>query len=440
MTDFDQTGAIASRLQRIVADSLQAERDRRRRDGLPLLTGEDELQQARSAIGKAVQAHAAAQLAAGAPVSVAEEELLRRTVFARMFAAGRLQPLLDDNEIENIDINGHDQVFVTRAGAKHPERVAPVADSDAELIEQIRVLATTSGLHSRPWDEANPEVAFQLPDGSRLVGVLSVAPWPSVSIRRHRYRTTSLDELRSLGTMSTEVAAFLKAAVRAKCNIVICGETDSGKTTLLRALASEIGPHERVITVEALPELDLHLNHEAHPNVVPFEARPANTEGRGEINVARLVEVTRRLNPDRVIVGEVQGGEVIAMLQAMTQGNDGSMSSVHTYDATSAFDRLATYALMSQGVSYEVAMRLIGGALHFVVFVAKDRDGQRRVEEIVEINGFDPEIGVLSSPIFELDEMAGEAVYNGNEITRAKRLRERGGWSREGVTAGRWTP
>ena len=270
------------------------------------------------------------------------------------------------------------------------------------------------GLASRPFDSANPQLDLRLPDGSRLSAVMAVCARPSISLRRARLGKVSLDDLVGNGTMTAQVASFLKAAVRARKNIMIAGSTNSGKTTLLRALAGEIPAHERLITVERALELGLDKFEDAHPNVVAFEERLPNSEGLGGVSMAELVRRSLRQNPSRVIVGEVLGDEIVTMLNAMSQGNDGSLSTIHANSSLEVFNRIATYALQaSERLPVEATHMLISGSINFVVFLRKRNDfhsggGMHRVvESIREVTGVDGR--VLSSEVFTLGR-DGQAV------------------------------
>ncbi|WP_344057148.1 CpaF family protein, partial [Microbispora corallina] len=250
-----------------------------------------------------------------------------------------------------------------------------VAESDEELIELIQILAAYSGLSSRPFDTANPQLDLRLPDGSRLSAVMDVTVRPALSIRRARLGKVFLSDLIGNGTLTPELGRFLSAAVAARKNIMIAGSTNAGKTTLLRALANEIPANERLITVERALELGLDQFPELHPNVVAFEHRLPNSEGQGEITMAELVRRSLRMNPSRVIVGEVLGDEIVTMLNAMTQGNDGSLSTIHANSSMEVFNRIATYALQAEErLPIEATHMLIAGAIDFVVFIEKRND------------------------------------------------------------------
>ena len=304
---------------------------------------------------------------------------------AALLGLGGLQALLDDPQVENIDVNGHDQVFAGYADGRIA-RAAPVAASDADLVDLIRTIAARAGTEERRFDRASPRLTIQLPDGSRLFAVMSVTRRPCISVRRHRHAQVTLDALARLGTVDHAMAGFLSAAVRARKNILVAGGTSIGKTTLLRALAAEIPPHERLVTIEDTFELGLDADPARHPNVVAMQAREANIEGTGEIGLAELVRWGLRMNPARVIVGEIRGPELIAMLNVMSQGNDGSMATVHSSSSRGVFTKLAAYAAQSpERLNIEATGLLVASAIHFVVHLAWSTGGVRVVSSVREI-------------------------------------------------------
>jgi pilus assembly protein CpaF len=400
---IDQT--LVRRLRAQVAQRLnQQRRSDEVADRVPM-SAEDERQFARSLIVQVLEDHARTELSDGRqPPTPDEEEAAAAAIHAALFGVGRLQPLLDDPEVENIDINGADRVFVGYADGRE-EMHEPVADSDEELIELIQVLAANVGLTSRPFDSANPQLDLRLPDGSRLSAVMGVCSRPAVSVRRSRLGKVSLDDLIGTGTMSADLANFLRAAVRARKNCIIAGATNAGKTTLLRAMASEIPPHERLVTVERALEIGLDAFDDLHPNVVAFEERLPNSEGLGGVTMAELVRRSLRMNPSRVIVGEVLGDEIVTMLNAMSQGNDGSLSTIHANSSLEVFNRLATYALQAEeNLPVEATHMLIAGSINFVIFMRKVNTYQeggglhRVIESVREVTGVDGR--VLSSEVF----------------------------------------
>ena len=404
MTDHDLV-----RLLRVqVADRLNEQRRRDQNNGVPSMSAADERECARSLIVQVLEDHARAEMSEGREALSAEDEAaLAGAIHSALFGVGRLQPLLDDPEVENVDINGCDHVFV-QYGDGSERRHPPVAEDDEELVELIQVLAAHTGLSSRPFDTANPQLDLRLPDGSRLSAVMNVCARPAVSIRRSRMGRVFLDELVENGTVSHQLAEFMRAAVAARKNIMIAGSTNSGKTTMLRALVNEIQPEERLITVERALELGLGEFEDLHPNVVAFEERLPNLEGIGGVTMAELVRRSLRMNPSRVIVGEVLGDEIVTMLNAMSQGNDGSLSTIHANSSLEVFNRIGTYAMQSrERLPLEATTLLISGALDFVVFLRKRNDFAsggsmtRVVESVREVVGHDKQ--VLSSEVFAPD-------------------------------------
>ncbi len=411
MIDHD----LVRQLRVQVADRLNEQRRRDQMNGVPPMSPEDEREYSRSLIIQILEDYARLEIADGrTPPSAEDEAGLATAIHSALFGVGRLQPLLDDPDVENIDINGCDQVFV-QYGDGREERHAPVADSDEELVELIQVLASHTGLSSRPFDTANPQLDLRLPDGSRLSAVMNVCARPAVSIRKARLGRVSIDDLVMNQTMTPDVAAFLRAAVSARKNIMIAGSTNAGKTTLLRALANEIDPAERLVTVERALELGLGEFPDLHPNTVAFEERLPNSEGLGGVSMAELVRRSLRMNPSRVIVGEVLGDEIVTMLNAMSQGNDGSLSTIHANSSVEVFNRISTYAIQArERLPISATQMLIAGALDFVVFLRKRNDYSeggglvRTIESVREVVGHDER--VLSSEIFAPDRTTGIAV------------------------------
>ena len=389
MSDVDYT--LVKQLQAELGRLRQAEIIRRRSAGTPALVGQDAHQHGKSLVQHVVGHYESELVESGAdPLTWEDRQDLVEALESRLFGAGSLQMLLDDESVENIDINGFRQVFVEYADGS-TAKVRPVAGSNEELVETIQTLAAHEGLSSRSFDVANVRVNLRLPDGSRMYAVQAVTKEPVISIRRHRHRRVGLKDLIGLATMDDELADFLAALVRARKNIMVAGATSAGKTTLLRALASEIAPEERVLTVERSLELGLDEDVEAHPNAIAFEERLANAEGAGAVTMAQLVRDTLRMNPSRVIVGEVLGDEVVTMLNAMTQGNDGSLSTIHANSSSDVVHKIATYAIQApERLPWEATVRLVASALDFIVFIRRVRseEGQRRVVESVrEIAG-----------------------------------------------------
>jgi Flp pilus assembly CpaF family ATPase len=350
----------------------------------------------------AARRHAQAELMANRPLpNAATEQAVSAAVLEEQFGLGGLQRLLDDERIENINANSHDRVFVRYADGTRA-RVRPITENDAELEDLIRMLAARSGVEERRFDRGSPAVNLQLPDGSRLFAVMALTNGgrPSLSIRRHRYRTVTLDGLHQLGMVDTGLAHLLGALVRARKNLLITGGTALGKTTVLRALASEIDPSERLVTIEDAFELGLDQDPLRHPDVVALQAREANVEGEGEVGQAELVRWALRMSPDRVIVGEIRGPEVVPMCNAMSQGNDGSMATLHASSSRVAFTRLAAYAAQGpERLPLEATNLLVASAVHFVIHLAYATDGTRVVSSIREVIDAD-ERQIVSNEIY----------------------------------------
>jgi Flp pilus assembly CpaF family ATPase len=339
------------------------------------------------------------------PWTDSEQEALAAAVMAEVFGLGRLQALVDDPGIENIEVNGCDHVWLSYADGREVPG-PPVADSDEELIEQLQLLATRLNSSERSFTSTTPALHARLEDGSRLAALAWTAPRPLVVIRRHRVKDVSLDGLVALGTLDAGLAAFLSAALRAGLNIVVSGLQNVGKTTLLRALAGEFGPHERFATIEHEYELLLHELPGRHPRVAALQARDGSTEldgaGRraGEVTMSDLVRDALRLNLRRIIVGEVRDSEVLPMLQSMITG-DGSLCTLHSRSAGKAIGRLVTLCLSAGvGMSEAFAYRLIADGIDLIVHLemehgAAGRRPQRFVSEVLELDG----IGESGRPV-----------------------------------------
>jgi len=428
---------LLKRLQAELGRLRQADIVRRRDANLPALTGEDAQQHGRALVQQVVEAHESRMAEAGGTgfTWAARQELVE-ALEARLFGAGSLQQLLADERVENIDINGHGNVFVEYADGT-TARVRPVAASNAELIETIQTLAAHEGLSARAFDVANVRVNLRLPDGSRLYAVQAVSRQPVVSIRKHRHARVSLKDLIALGTLDEELALFLAAAVRARKNVMVAGGTSAGKTTLLRALASEIDPDERILTVERSLELGLDEDAEAHPNAVAFEERLANAESAGAVTMAELVRDTLRMNPSRVIVGEVLGDEVVTMLNAMTQGNDGSLSTIHANSSADVVNKVATYAIQApERLPWEATVRLVASGLDFIVFVRRRREAggqQRLVESVREVAGTTEDGQLATNELWGVDDL-GRVLRRHGVQPRCLDDLEAAGWR-----TGEWT-
>ena len=353
----------------------------------PLTRAERETR-ARQLIREALDARTREALSSGAPVlERSAEDRVAGLVFAGLFGLGRLQALLDDESVENVAVNGCDEVFVRYVGGRR-ETYPPVAGSDEELVEMIRLIASRLGQDERRFDRASPSLNIQLPDGSRLFAVMGVSRRPSIAIRRHRFEKVSLEDLAGMGTLDHQLAEVFAALVLARANILIAGGTNAGKTTFLRGLSSAIPPHERLITIEDTYELNLHADKQAHPDVVPMQAREANLEGAGAVTQAELVRMGLRMSPDRVIVGECRGDEIVPMLNAMSQGNDGSMATIHASSSAGVFGKLAAYAAQApERLDVPTVNLLIANTVNVVIHIRALKDGTRVVSSVREVVG-----------------------------------------------------
>jgi pilus assembly protein CpaF len=291
--------------------------------------------------------------------------------------------------VDEVMVNGPANVWVERDGRL--ERTSIEFDSTEELMNVIERILGPLG---RRVDEASPLVDARLPDGSRVNCVIPPLSLdgPLLTIRRFRRQGFSLGDLIANSTLTPELGGFLGAAVRARANIVVSGGTGSGKTTLLNVLSSLVADGERIITIEDAAELRLQQDH-----VLRLESRPASLEGEGEITIRRLVRNALRMRPDRIIVGEVRGGEALDMLQALNTGQDGSMTTVHSNSAADALRRIETLALMADVALPHAAVRQqLASALDLVVHLERDRRGMRRVVEVAEVVRFAGDVGVTS--------------------------------------------
>lgn len=407
---------LVSMLSSVVSERLADERVLRRSMAEPDLSAEEEVEFARQVAQTECVRMNGLLSAEGKPLlrTELEREAISRVV-AQVLGLGRLQPLLDDDEISDIHIRGAEQVWVKlRSGIR--ESRPPVVDSDQELIELVRRIAARMTRSERRFDAGSPEVNLQLPDGSRLFAVMDVSRHPSVVIRRHRFEIADLEDLYLRGMVDGDTRDFFRAAVRARRNIVIAGGTGSGKTTLLRALLNEVPCEERIVTIEDAYELGIERFSDRHPDHDALQSRPMNTEGSGEVTLADLTRMALRMDPDRVIVGEVRGAEAFPMLMAMSQGNNGSMCTMHADSTRSVFPKLAAYVSMaSTGLPVETVNLLISSAVHFVVYI-DNTAGIRRVTSIREVVDSDGTT-IVSNEVFRLSN-DGATGYPFRDSTR----------------------
>ncbi len=367
-----------------------------------------------------------------------KEWFVKQAVMAEMFGLGRLEPLLADEGVENIDIIGNEPVWLSYADGT-VMRAPRIAPTDEALLRWLQRLATRHGRTERSINSASPLLNMELPGGERLAATIEVSDRPHVSIRRHRLSRTGLADLRKRGMISTAQLALLRAAVRAEKNIVVCGRQRAGKTTLLRALCWEIPPDERFATLETEFELGLHRHRDRFPAVVAFEERVGNSERSGSAvaDLSHLVWQSLRMHTTRTIVGEVRGREIIPMLDALSTGGSGSLSTLHARNAGDAINRMARLCLEGNSAwTPELAHETVAHAIDLIVHVELVADGSsldRYVAEIVSV-----EAGEYGRPArtYLFQRAAGRrSVPTGNLPTDIEDY-ERAGFDRNWLTCG----
>ncbi|MEB0013066.1 CpaF family protein [Glaciimonas sp. Gout2] len=314
------------------------------------------------------------------PLNESEVRQISDALTKELAGLGPLEDLLADVSVEDILINGYNDVFVSRNGILQRETLR--FTDNAHLLRIVRRILAPLG---RRLDESNPMVDARLPDGGRLnvvIEPLSV-DGPMVSIRKFRKEPLKPTDLLGLGTMNEEIYTLLENAVKARCNILVSGGTSSGKTSLLNALAFFIPENERVVTVEDTAELCLN-----HPHVVRLESRLGGFEGSGLVSIRDLIRNSLRMRPDRIIVGEVRGAEVLEMLQAMNTGHDGSMGTIHANSPRECLYRIEMLAGFAGFQGSETSLRRqIAGALDFIVQIGRLSNGRRRIVSVTEVTG-----------------------------------------------------
>ena len=345
------------------------------------------------------------------PLSVSERERLVNDVQHELFGLGPLEPLLKDPTISDILVNSHKTIYIERRGKI--ERTNVQFKDDEHLMRVIERIVSSVG---RRIDESSPMVDARLQDGSRVNAIIPPLSidGPVVSIRRFGSDPLKMSMLIDYKALTKDIADMLQMVVTARLNILISGGTGAGKTTLLNALSAYIPENERIVTIEDSADLQLQ-----QPHVVRLETRPPNIEGRGEVTHRDLVKNALRMRPDRIVIGEVRGGEAIDMLQAMNTGHDGSLTTVHANTPRDALARLETMIQMTGMRLSDRAMRQqIASALNMVVQVARMSDGSRRVTSISEVTGMEGET-ITMQEIFQY---------------------ERTGIDKEGTVLGRFRP
>ncbi len=341
-------------------------------------------------------------LAESVPISSAERDRLVGEVHHELFGLGPLEPLLGDSSISDILVNSFANIYIERRGKLEKTNIR--FKDDEHLMRVIERIVSTVG---RRIDEAQPMVDARLPDGSRVNAIIPplAIDGPVLSIRRFGADPLKMPALIENGALTREVAILFEMCVRARLNIIISGGTGAGKTTLLNALSAYIPADERIVTIEDSAELQMQ-----QPHVVRLETRPQNIEGRGEVTQRDLVRNALRMRPDRIVIGEVRGGEAIDMLQAMNTGHDGSLTTIHANSSRDSLARLETMIQMTGMRLSDRAMRQqIASAINVVIQVARLTDGTRRVTSISEITGMEGEM-ITMQEIFQFERTGVDAT------------------------------
>ena len=343
--------------------------------------------------------------AANVPLSSSERDRICREVLHEVFGLGPLEPLLQDPTITDILVNTHNQVYVERGGLLELTNV--VFKDAVHLRHIIDKIVSNVG---RRIDESSPMCDARLDDGSRVNVVIPplAVDGPIMSIRRFGRDAIGVEQLLSKRAITPAMMELLKSAVKARLNIIVSGGTGAGKTTLLNALSSFISEGERIVTIEDSAELQMQ-----QPHVVRLECRPPNVEGKGAVRQRELVINALRMRPDRIVLGEVRGGEALDMLQAMNTGHDGSLTTIHANNPRDAIARLETMSLMADVDLPEKAIKAqIASAVSLIVQVARLSDGSRRVTQISEVTGMTDEV-VSMQDIFIFERLG---IGPGNRV------------------------
>jgi pilus assembly protein CpaF len=327
-------------------------------------------------------------------------ETLRLQVFRdvedELLGYGPIQPLLEDDQISEVMVNGSKKVYIERSGKIIRTNIA--FEDDEHVLRVIERIITPLG---RRIDADSPTVDARLPDGSRVNAVIPpvAIDGPSITIRKFRKEKLTVKQLIEYGSLTSQMAEILRACVLARLNIVISGGTGSGKTTLLNVLSSNIPEEERIVTIEDAAELQLMQEH-----VVRLETKPAGVDGRGQVTTRDLVRNALRMRPDRIVVGECRGGEALDMLQAMNTGHDGSLTTVHANSPRDALSRLETLSMMAgMELPLKVIREQIASAVDVIVQQSRLRDGSRKVTAITEVSGMEGET-VTMTDIFKFEQ------------------------------------
>jgi pilus assembly protein CpaF len=322
------------------------------------------------------------------PLSIQEKAHIIQQIGDNILGLGPLEPFIRDPDITEIMVNGHRAVYIERAGKIHKTTAAFRTEDDLR-----RAIDKIVGRVGRRVDEASPYVDARLADGSRVNAIIPplAVKGSALTIRKFSADPFTAKDLVDFGTLTPTLVAFLDACVRGRLNILVSGGTGAGKTTLLNTLSASLPEDERIITIEDSAELRLQ-----QPHVVSLEARPRNIEGEGEITIRDLVRNALRMRPDRIVVGEVRGGETLDMLQAMNTGHDGSISTIHANSPRDVLSRLETLALMAgMDLTIRAVREQVAAAVDLIVHVARLQDGVRRVTSVTEVVGMEGDVVTL---------------------------------------------
>ena len=350
----------------------------------------------------------------GIYVSIEQRALITQQIFSSIRGFGVLDTILEDDNITEVMINGPDNVFVEMNGKLR--KIDQTFENERQLEDIVRKVV---GLAGREVNQANPIVDTRLPDGSRVNVVLPpiALNGATVTIRKFSKTPMTVEQLIKYGSITPEIAEVLELFVRAKFNIFICGGTGCGKTTFLNAVSNFIPKDERVITIEDSAELQIT----GIENLVRMETRNANASGKGAVSIRDLIKSSLRMRPERIIVGEVRGGEALDMLQAMNTGHDGSLSTGHANSTKDMLSRLETMVLQgAEGLPLEAIRQQIASAIDIIIFLSRMRDKTRKTMEITEVVGYENgEIILNPLYVFEEDENSQVNKVSG-ELKRTK--------------------
>jgi pilus assembly protein CpaF len=323
-------------------------------------------------------------------------ESLVHELYAYVASLGPIEQYLHDPQVSEIMVNGPDQIFIERNGE------LLLTDTCYESKEQLRfAINNIINPMGRFVTSKRPLIDSRLPDGSRVNAVIMpVSPaWPCLTIRRFLKDKLTIEQLVDLGSLSPKIAEFLAVCVKARLNMVVAGNTSSGKTTLLNILAHNIPDWERIITIEDSAELNLHQTHK-----ISLEAQPADYEGEGQVTIRDLVRNSLRMRPDRIIVGECRGAEAIDMLQAMNTGHDGSLTTVHSNSPRDSISRLETMALMAGfEMPISAVRKQIASALNLIIYLNRMPDGSRRLTHVSEVVGMEGDV-ITMQDLFKFEQ------------------------------------